>query len=138
MTTTQASSWLLVALRRIRQRPGMYLRDERINSLACYVDGMLHGRAGVELSNADEESFLAAFGDWLSNRLGPKRHDCWFYLMSLYPQRTGHVEDFYRELDSYLRELGFEHGLEDIRFELSTWRRIREERAADVAEQPID
>ena len=121
-TNERSLSWLLLALRRIRKRPGMYLRDDRINSLACYVDGAIYGLENAGVKNTDEEAFLIAFGEWLGTRLGRKHNDCWFYLMMCLPQRSGHVEDFYRELDSYLREYGFEHGLDDERIEMKRWR----------------
>lgn len=118
----QSQSWLLLELRRIRKRPGMYLRDDRINSLACYVDGVIHGLEIADAKKTNEAAFLAAFGEWIGCRLGLEHNDCWFYLMCCHPQRTGHVEDFYRELDIYLKELGYMDGLEDERIEISVWR----------------
>jgi hypothetical protein len=100
----------------------MYLRDERINSLACYVDGIIHGLEIAGIRNTDEEQFLAAFGEWVGNRLGLKHNDCWFYLMVCHPQRSGHIEDFYRELDAYLIESGFERGLDDECINMKAWR----------------
>lgn len=122
-TTAHPASWLLEALRRIRRRPAMYLRDDRLNSLACYVEGVLHGRDLAGGSNTSEEAFLGAFGDWLGDRLDLEPQDCWFYLMRCLPERTGHIDDFYRELDRYLAESGFARGLDDERLDVTGWRR---------------
>ncbi len=100
----------------------MYLRDDRINSLACYVDGSIYGLETVGVKSTDDEAFLAGFSEWLGERLHRRNGDCWFYLMMCHQERTGHVEDFYRELDMYLRASGYENGLDDERLDLKAWR----------------
>ena len=120
--TEQDQSWLLSTLRRIRKRPGMYLRDDRLNSLACYIDGIIHGREDVGAAEIDTKSFLDAFGKWLGDRLRRKNGDCWFYLTTCMSERTGHVDAFYRELDMYLTESGFKKGLNDEKLTLDHWR----------------
>jgi hypothetical protein len=130
-TSAHVSSWLIAVLRQLHQRPAMYLFDDRIVSLACYITGIFSGRKGVGVSDADEEAFMTAFGEWLQVGAGieaPPPSDCWFFLICYYPERTGRAEDFYRELDRYLQELGFAYGLADERFDLSTWRDAQEQR----------
>jgi hypothetical protein len=72
--------------------------------------------------NADDEKMLRAFGDWLGARVGSRNGDCWFYL-SLLPDASGNVMDFYRELDRYLKELGYERGLDDEMLNPADWSR---------------
>jgi hypothetical protein len=101
----------------------MYLRDDRLNSLACYMEGMVYGLELAGVRNSAEERFLRAFGDWLGSRLDSKNGDCWFYLLQCISDKPGRVDDFYRELDEFLRANGFEHGLEDEGLDLKLWRK---------------
>jgi hypothetical protein len=116
-----STTWLLPVLRRIRIRPGMYLRDDRLNSLACYIDGIVYGLERANVLNTPDASFLHAFGEWLGARFDCRNGDCWFYLMMCMPGRTGHVDDFYGSIDEFLRESGFALGLDDPAIELIAW-----------------
>jgi hypothetical protein len=100
----------------------MYLRDDRLNSLACYIEGVVYGLEHANVKDTADEKFLRGFGDWLADHLNASNGDCWFYLLRCHPNRSGHVEDFYHALDEYLRESGFAGGLDDESIELEKWR----------------
>lgn len=116
----QDDSWLLVFLRRVRHRPGMYLGDERLNSLSCYVQGAISALKHAGSAGDDEEAFLRAFGDWLGLKVDSKNGDCWYYL-SLLPRAKQGVALFFEELNEFLIELGYEAGLDDEDLEVSRW-----------------
>jgi hypothetical protein len=91
----------------------MYLGDDRLNSLACYVQGAIHGIEDLGVRGTPEEKFLNEFGEWLGKRFDSSNGDCWFYLMRCYPEATGNITDFYKWLDRYLEHKGFTQGLDD-------------------------
>jgi hypothetical protein len=91
----------------------MYLGDSQLNSLACYIRGMILGLQVAGVRNTREEAFLKKFGEWLGKRIDSHNGDCWFYLLQCYPERIGHVDDFYHYLDIFIIEMGLNHGLKD-------------------------
>jgi hypothetical protein len=115
-------SWLLVELRRIRQRPSMFLTDDRLNSLACYLWGVFRGMDIAGVSDSDEERFLKSFGESLARRfeIGNANGDWWFCFVAR-PGSTGRIDDFYVELDRYLQEAGYARGLDDESIQLKDW-----------------
>ncbi len=116
----QEVPWLLTVLRRVRERPAMYLGDERLGSLECYIQGVIYGLntlAGV--SDSGDVAFLTAFGEWLGKKVKSNNGDCWFYL-SLTPGHSGTANDFFEHLDLFLADSGFA-GLQDEGLEFASW-----------------
>jgi hypothetical protein len=62
MIAGESTSWLLNTLRLYRKRPAMFLRDDRIESLASYLAGVFYGLELAGTTNTDEQRFLHAFG----------------------------------------------------------------------------
>ena len=96
----------------------MFLGDDRLNSLACYIQGFIYGLERAGIRETVDEWFLKKFGRWLGDRVDSRNGDCWFYLERCLPGGSGHVDDFYRELDRYLQEIGY-LGLDDERLEIA-------------------
>jgi hypothetical protein len=99
----------------------MFLGDDRLNSLACYIHGFIYGLEHAGVSDTADERFLKAFGRWLGERLDKQTGDCWFYIERCLPGGEGHIDDFFRELDRYLHELGYS-GLSDEKLDLLAWK----------------
>ena len=63
-------NWLLPFLARVRPRPGMYLGDEKLETLHAYVLGRRHGResAGLVGMTEAEQLLLTSFAQWLTTQ----------------------------------------------------------------------
>ena len=97
----------------------MYLGDERLNSLACYVHGAIFTLEDVGVRSPHEVAFLKAFGDWLGNKVNSRNGDCWFYLKCI-PNAQDTVAEFFTALDEFLNSSGYA-GLDDERLDISRW-----------------
>ena len=114
------ADWLFPVLKSIRLRPRMYLRDERLFSLSNYLEGVIYGLKCAGVTKTDGEEFLVSFGKWMGQKIDSRNGDCWFYLEHL-PDGSGGVAKFYRELDRYLIDLGYENGLETTSLSIDNW-----------------
>jgi hypothetical protein len=112
-------SWLIIELRRIRVRPAMFLTDDRLNSLTCYLWGIFYGLELAGLRNTAEERFLKAFGRHLEESLDIDANGDWWFCLSTRQDPRGHVDQFFVELDRYLRKIGYPGGLDDESIELT-------------------
>ena len=65
MVVSKSLPWLLPLLRRIRLMPPMYLRDDRLNSLACHIEGFIDGLQAAGAQDTEDEYFLSGFAGWL-------------------------------------------------------------------------
>jgi hypothetical protein len=108
MSFAPDEAWLIPFLKRIRDRPGMYLGDEQVRTLHAFLQGYAQAREdlGIPPFVPQEESFLAGFEAWLKGRLMLTGDLAWATIVArVHPGEHG-VRAFFVLLDEYLGQRG--------------------------------
>ena len=111
MTNHELERWLLPLLARVRTRPGMFLGDERVETLATFLAGYEQGRAdvgGVGMHD-DDALLLNEFDAWLAERT--ERHGSqgalrWPQLVGRLDEGPKNVRTFFDLLEEFLESAG--------------------------------
>ncbi|WP_438006166.1 hypothetical protein WME89_47375 [Sorangium sp. So ce321] len=100
--------WLLAFLRRVSVRPGMFLGDENVKTLATFIQGYCQARIdlGIPEFGAAESSLLDEFEKWLSNKLNDTRDVAWPTLISTEDPGERNVRRFFSRFEEFLLERG--------------------------------
>jgi hypothetical protein len=106
--TDQGSAWLLAYLAVVRPRPGMYIGNEDVRTLAMYVRGYCDGRlsVGFPAFPPDEASILHDFERWMRNRLQGGNNFDWPMLVGLVDDSSRNLQTFYALFDEFLQSAG--------------------------------
>jgi hypothetical protein len=104
MPYKSTDSWLLPFLKRIHVRPGMYLGDERVRTLATYIQGYTQAREdlGVPEFGDGEGLVLREFEKWLSAKRNDTRDVAWPSLIEAVDGTERNVQTFFRLFDEFL------------------------------------
>lgn len=111
MTGHELDRWLLPFLAKVRTRPGMFLGDERLVTLAAFLAGYEQGRAdvGVPGMHDDDAALLNEFDTWLAEQTehhGTQGALRWPQLVEKIDSGSKNVGTFFRLLDEFLESSG--------------------------------
>ncbi|WP_437997796.1 hypothetical protein WMF26_45295 [Sorangium sp. So ce185] len=100
--------WLLAFLKRVSVRPGMFLGDENVKTLAMFIQGYCQVRVdlGMPEFGAGESSLLDEFQKWLSTKLNDTRDVAWPTLIATEDPGERNVRRFFSRFEAFLRERG--------------------------------
>ncbi|WP_433927078.1 hypothetical protein AB3662_29085 [Sorangium cellulosum] len=100
--------WLLAFLRRVSVRPGMFLGDENVRTLAVFIQEYCQARVdlGMPEFGATESSLLAEFEKWLATKLDDTRDVAWPTLIAADDPGERNVRAFFSRFEEFLRERG--------------------------------
>src|SRR5690242_7918976 len=107
-TYTHHDSWLLPFLGVVRTRPGMYLGDEKVRTLATYIRGYTQAREdlGVPPFGDAESELLSEFDAWLPRRLGSGSVLIWPGYVEEVDGSDRNVHTFFRLFEEFLTGKG--------------------------------
>jgi hypothetical protein len=108
MPFSATDPWLLAFLKRVRTRPGMYLGDENVKTLATFVQAYAQARADLGVSEfaSSESSVLPDFEKWLAGELGDSRDVAWYTLIASEDPSDRNVHTFFRRFEEFLLRQG--------------------------------
>jgi hypothetical protein len=113
MTYSPTDPWLLAFLRRVGTRPGMFLGDENVRTLATSIHA--YGQARIDLGIPDfvgaEANLLPEFEKWLAAKLNDTRDVAWPTLIAAEDPSERNVQRFFVRLAEFLHEKGDRLGL---------------------------
>lgn len=103
--------WLLPVLACIRQRPGMYLGDERVETLAAYLSAYELGRVDVGGSGLDAKDarLLQEFEGWIcaqTPEFGAQGTAGWSLLVRRVDSSAQNVRTFFTLFEQFLATRG--------------------------------
>src|SRR5688572_8097550 len=100
--------WLVAFLKRVSTRPGMFLGDESVRTLATFIQGYSQARTDLGLPDFvdGESTLLTDFEKWLAAKLGDTRDVAWFTLVATEDPSERNVRTFFRLLEEFLSEHG--------------------------------
>lgn len=108
--------WLLPVLARIRQRPGMYLGDERVQTLGAFLAAYECGRVDVGGAgmDANDARLLHDFEAWLCATMehGPQGTAGWCLLVGRVDSGAHNVKTFFTLFEQFLSSEG--QSLDDV------------------------
>ena len=100
--------WLLAFLKRVSVRPGMFLSDENVKTLATFIQG--YGQARLDLGVPEfgtaESSLIDEFEKWLAAKLGDTRDVTLPTLIATEDPSARNVRTFFSRFEEFLRERG--------------------------------
>jgi hypothetical protein len=95
----------LRCLAQVRVRPGMYLGDERVKTLAMFLCG--YERALCDLGGSGMGAIvLTEFREWLSKELNESRSLGWSELIELEDASARNIYTFFRRFEQFLETRG--------------------------------
>ena len=100
--------WLMPFLRRVSTRPGMYMGDESVKTLATYIQGYAQARIDLgapEFAEA-EAALLTDFTKWLARELSDPREVAWYTLIASEDPSEFNVRTFFRRFEQFLQGRG--------------------------------
>ncbi|MCP3138969.1 hypothetical protein [Pyxidicoccus xibeiensis] len=108
MALKSMDSWLLPFLSAVRKRPGMYMGDERVRTLATYLRGYVEARQDLGLPGFSEEEtgLMEEFERWLAVKLKSKRTLGFAGHIDLMDGSEKNVRVFFAEFERFLSERG--------------------------------
>lgn len=111
--------WLRAFLKRVSSRPGMFLGDENVRTLATFIHGYSQARIDLGISDfvEGESTLLTDFEKWLAAKLGDTRDVAWPTLVATEDPSERNVLTFFRRLEEFLSE----HGDSLSRSGTATW-----------------
>ncbi|WP_437896394.1 hypothetical protein [Sorangium sp. So ce124] len=100
--------WLLAFLKRVSVRPGMFLGDENVRTLATFIHGYRQARIdlGMPEFGATESSLFDEFEKWLAAKLDDTRDVAWPTLVATQDPGERNVRTFFLLFEEFLRERG--------------------------------
>jgi len=103
-----SDQWLLPFLKRVSVRPGMFLGDENVKSLASFIHGYTQARIDLGLPGfgSPDSSILDEFEKWLAMKLNDTRDVAWQTLIMTEDPTEKNVQTFFSRFEEFLRELG--------------------------------
>ena len=108
MSYSPRDAWLIPLLKRMSKRPGMFLGNERVGTLATYLQG--YGQARVDLGVPEfgegEETLLVDFEKWLAAEMGDTRDVAWPTLIATADPGDHNVRTFFHRLEEFLQQRG--------------------------------
>lgn len=112
MSYSAEDPWLVPFLSLIRRRPGMYLGDENVRTLDCFIRGYVQARLDLGLRGfgPEEEFLLDEFGDWLRKRNNSEDQRLWPTLVEKADPSRDNVKTFLRLFDEFLSDRGTPFG----------------------------
>jgi hypothetical protein len=110
MTITSTDPWLLPFLRKISRRPGAYLGDETVRTLATYLLAYSFARTdlGFPEFGVGEETLLRDFHQWLEGRLKVHSTLGWRSIIEKVDSSERSVHTFIKLFDEFLESTGRE------------------------------
>jgi len=105
----EGDRWLVPLLARISRRPGMYLGDERAESLCKYLLGyqQARGDAGLVPMSSEDKVLVEGFAAWLAEKTGQdQRSLSWPGLLSRIDDGNKGVGTFFRLFEEFLNGRG--------------------------------
>jgi hypothetical protein len=107
MNRSIAESWLLPFLRVVQTRPGMYLGDESVRTLANYIEGYEQAREDLGFGRyGTEGDVLGEFGLWLKERVDTPKELTWSGYVQQLDQTESSVRTFFLLFAQFLEEKG--------------------------------
>lgn len=108
-TYNQDTPWLLGLLATISRRPGMYLGDERVETLQLYINAYSQAREDLGFRGLVEsdERLWREFTDWLRARThvssGGTRPFVVCELIRMLDPKERNVQTFFAEMEAFLQ-----------------------------------
>lgn len=101
-------SWLLPLLSAVKVRPGAYMGDEKVATLATYLRGYVQAREDIgALAYGDaEKEVLSDFGSWLARRIGSKGRAPWYAHIREVDDSDRSIRTFFALFEAFLAESG--------------------------------
>ena len=120
-TYNHDDSWLLPFLAVVKTRPGMYLGDERVETLATYIVAYMQARRdlGVPSYRPEDQEMLEEFTYWLSKRRQSDDDCAWDGHVKQIDSSGANVHTFFRLFEEFLAERG--KALPDFVGRTATW-----------------
>ena len=120
-TYKQDDPWLLPFLGVVKTRPGMYLGDERVQTLTTYILAYTQAREdlGVPPYGPGEQELLEEFTYWLADRRQSDDNCSWPGHIRRIDASDANVHTFFRLFEEYLAERG--KALPDFVGRTETW-----------------
>jgi hypothetical protein len=108
MAYTSTDPWLLAFLGRIHHRPGMYLGDERVRTLATFIRAYAQAREdlGIPEFGEGEELVLDDFEKWLAEKQNDSREVAWPTLIEAVDASERNARTFFRLFGEFLASRG--------------------------------
>lgn len=100
--------WLMALLGRMSKRPGMFLGNERVATLATYLQGYVQARMdlGMPEFGSGEVTLLSEFEAWLAAEMNDTRHVAWPTLIATADPGDHSARTFFTRMEEFLQQRG--------------------------------